>query len=462
MPTYKELLQERDELLRRVAEQEKRIAFLEKALEELQRKGKRQAAPFSKGEPKADPKPPGRKAGAQYGSPASRPVPRRVDETVDVQCPLFCESCHGKVVLAGKESQYQIDLPAIRPVISEFVIQYGRCQSCGRRAQGRHPRQISSALGVGGVQLGPGVISWAAYLNKTGGLSYGKIAVLLKEMMGLEVARSTLCRAMGRLAKAAEPSYEMLVENVRGSAVVYPDETGWRIGGRSWWLWAFVTAGQTVYRIARGRGFAEASAVLGEDYSGLIGSDGWAPYRRFAQATRQTCLAHLLRRCREMQEMAPGSAAEFPRQVQSLLQTALAVRDRRDAEQISPRGVRIATGHLRTRMGRLLAQDLTDPANQRLAKHLRRHEDELFVFLERPEVEATNWPAEQAIRPAVVNRKSCAGNRTARGAHHQEILMSVLRTCHQRRLQPTTLLTSMLRRPQPRPHRALTGSSPPW
>src|SRR5436309_15168653 len=43
MPTYKELLQERDELLRRVtaqetriAEQEKRIAFLEKALEEAE------------------------------------------------------------------------------------------------------------------------------------------------------------------------------------------------------------------------------------------------------------------------------------------------------------------------------------------------------------------------------------------------------------------------------------------
>jgi transposase len=461
MPTYDELLQERDELLRRVAEQEKRIAFLEKALEELHRKGKRQAAPFSKGEPKADPKPPGRKAGAQYGAHASRPVPRRVDEKVVVQCPLFCEACQGKVRLEGKESQYQIDFPPIRPLTTEFVIHYGRCQSCGRRAQDRHPRQISSALGVGGVQLGPGVISWTAYLNKTGGLSYGKIAVLLKEMMGLEVARSTLCRSVARLAKAAEPSYEKLVKNVRGSSVVYPDETGWRIGGRPSWLWAFVTSGQTVYRIAQGRGYAEASSVLGEDYSGLIGSDGWAPYRRFAQATRQTCLAHLLRRCREMQEVAMGSAADFPRQVQTLLQAALAVRDRRDAEQIGPRGVRIATGHLRARMGRLLAQDLADPANQRLTKHLRRHENELFVFLERPEIEATNWPAEQAIRPAVVNRKSCAGNRTARGAHHQGILMSVLRTGHQRQLSPTTLLTRILRTPQPRPHRALTGNSPP-
>ena len=460
MPTYEELLQERDELRRRVAEQEKRISHLEKLIEKLQRKGKRQAGPFAKGEPKVDPKAPGRKPGAHYGQATTRPVPQRVEETLDVQCPLYCESCQGKVRLQGKESQYQIDLPPIRPVTTEFVIQYGQCTDCGRRVQGRHPRQISAALGVGGVQLGPGVISWAAYLNKIGGLSYGKIVAVFKEMAGLEVARSTLCRAVARLAKAAEPSYEKLIENVRESQVVYPDETGWRIGGQSSWLWAFVTAQQTVYRIAKGRGYKEASEVLGEDYSGLIGSDGWAPYRRFAQATRQTCLAHLLRRCRDLQEVATSSAVAFPTEVKALLQSALAVRDRRDAKPTSLRGVRIAKGHLQARLRRLLAQEQSDPANQRLAKHLRRHEQELFVFLERPEVEATNWPAEQAIRPAVVNRKSCAGNRTARGAHHQGILMSVLRTGHQRQLSSINLLTSMLRNPQPRPHKALTESPP--
>lgn len=461
MPTYEELLRERDELLRRVAEQEKRISHLEKLIEKLQRKGKRQAGPFSKGEPKADPKPPGRKRGAQYGAAATRPVPRRVDETLQVPCPLYCESCQGKVRLQGKESQYQIDLPPVHPVTTEFVVHYGECQDCGRRVQGRHARQISSALGVGKVQLGPGVISWTAYLNKVGGLSYGKIAEVFKEMADLEVSRSALCRAVDRLAQAAEPSYEKLVDNVRRSQVVYPDETGWRIGGQSSWLWAFVTSGQTVYRIARGRGFKDAAHVLGENYSGLIGSDGWAPYRRFVEAKRQTCLAHLLRRCREMQEVATGSAARFPSEVQSLLQAALAVRNRRDAQQISPHGVKIAKGRLQARLTRLLAQEQVDPANQRLAKHLRRHENELFVFLERPEVEATNWPAEQAIRPAVVNRKSCAGNRTNRGAHNQGILMSVLRTAHQRQLRTINLLTSLLLSPRPQPHRALSANPPP-
>jgi transposase len=89
------------------------------------------------------------------------------------------------------------------------------------------------------------------------------------------------------------------VEGVRASPVVAPDETGWRVAGEKAWLWAFVGDGLTVYRVARGRGYHDATAVLGEEFAGVIERDGWAPYRKFAHATHQTCLAHLLRRCRE-------------------------------------------------------------------------------------------------------------------------------------------------------------------
>jgi transposase len=43
--------------------------------------------------------------------------------------------------------------------------------------------------------------------------------------------------------------------------------------------------------------------------------------------------------------------------------------------------------------------------------------------------EPTNWEGEQAIRPAVVNRKVWGGNRTWPGARAQGVLMSVLETC---------------------------------
>jgi transposase len=138
MQTYEELLQENAELRRRLLEQDRRIEQLEKIIEELRRRGKRQAAPFSKGEPKSDPKPPGRKPGERYGQQPCRPRPQRIDETVEVDCPLFCESCDGKVRLVGKESQVQIDLPEIRPRTIEFLLhRHPHIKCCARPIDGR-------------------------------------------------------------------------------------------------------------------------------------------------------------------------------------------------------------------------------------------------------------------------------------------------------------------------------------
>jgi transposase len=69
------------------------------------------------------------------------------------------------------------------------------------------------------------------------------------------------------------------------------------------------------------------------------------------------------------------------------------------------------------------------PAYETLSAQLWQHRAEWFTFLDHPEVEPTNWEAEQAIRPAVVNRKVWGGHRTWVGAHAQEVLLSVLETC---------------------------------
>lgn len=453
VPSIEELLERIARLEAALAAKDRRIAELERIIEELQRRGKRQAAPFSKGVASLKPKPPGRKPGEGYGRQALPAIPRRVDETIRVPCPLWCRHCEGRVKLAGTGHQYLVDLPEVRPQVTQFVVDYGYCADCGRRAQGRHPRQISDALDVGQVQVGPGVISFAAYLNKVGGLSYGKTAAVIEQMAGLRLARSTYCRALLRLARKAEATYQSLVESVRGSPVVYPDETGWRIGGWNAWLWAVATPKTTVYAIERGRGYAEAAGILGEHFSGVIGADGWAAYRRFESAEHQTCLGHLLRRCRGMIEVSWGRGRAFPARVRDLLRRGLELRDRHLAGEVSPHGARVARGFLLHRLDQLLNCGFVSESNRRLAAHLRRNRAALFFFIDRKDVEATNWPAEQAIRPAVVNRKVWGGNRTQVGAHAQAVLMSVLRTCHQRLVDPIDVFSRMLRSPVIRVHR---------
>ena len=87
---------------------------------------------------------------------------------------------------------------------------------------------------------------------------------------------------------------------------------------------------------------------------------------------------------------------------------------------------------------------------QRFQAHLIVEFDAIFSFLFDPTLDATNWRAEQALRPAVVTRKMCGGgNRTAHGAQTQQVLASVLRTAHQRGLDTTDLFVKLLRAPTP-------------
>jgi transposase len=84
-----------------------------------------------------------------------------------------------------------------------------------------------------------------------------------------------------------------------------------------------------------------------------------------------------------------------------------------------------------------------------LLRHLQTERPALFTCLHRADVEATNWQAEQAIRPAVVTRKVCGDNRTPRGAATQQMVASVLRTCWQQDRDPLVLLVTLQRSPHP-------------
>ena len=208
----------------------------------------------------------------------------------------------------------------------------------------------------------------------------------------------------------------------------------------------------TVYRICTGRGFAEAASVLDADFAGSLSRDGWAPYRQFTDAVHQSCLWHLLRRCRLLQRDHPR--ARFPARIARILHKALAVRDRHAAGDVSAHGVDVARGHVFNQFLDALADAGTIPDVQRFARHLLTELPAIFSFLVDPALDATNWRAEQAIRPAVITRKMCGGNRSDRGADTQHVLTSILRTAQQRRLDADAVLTTLLhaRAPIVSPH----------
>jgi transposase len=443
-----EHLRKENERLRRQTERLKQeTERLRRELEAALRASKRQAAPHSRGAPKANPQRPGRKPGRRYGRQSCRPIPAHVDERIAVPLPEHCPHCGGSVERERCETQYQEEIVR-RTVVRRFDIAVGRCCECKRRVQGRHRLQTSDAVGVGSVQLGPEALTLAAILNKQLGLSLGHTRQVLSYGFGLEVSRGGLYRALARMAGRAEPTYDGLVETARQAPVNGMDETGWKVGGRLQWLHVAVSAQVTVYAILPGRGYEQSVVILGAEYDGFLIHDGWAPYYRFQFAFHQSCLAHLLKRCREMAQIASPSALAFPRAVEHLLQTSLKLRDRYKQGEVSERGMSIATGKLEAKLDRVLETRRRNLANHRLARHLEHELLWLFTFLRCPGLDATNNAAERAIRGMVIARKVWGGNRTWKGTHTQQILASVLRTCWQQGKDAFTRCVRLLRAPR--------------
>jgi transposase len=425
-------------------------ARLQKELETAQRAAKRQAAPFSRGKRKNPRQSPGRKPGKQYGQHRRRPIPDRVDEQIAVPVPDKCPECSGTLTVERIEPQYQEEI--VRSTwIRRFDIPICRCAQCGKRVQGRHLLQTSDAIGAAAVQVGPEALTLGVLMNKSQGLPHADVAAILKQGFHLQMSRSGICRASQRMARKAEATWHALREAARRSQLAHMDETGWKVEAQLRWLWAVVTEQITYCQILPGRGFHEAAAILGAEYAGWLIHDGLQIYYKFLRASHQSCLAHLIRRCRDMVEVATPTAARFPLAVKHLLEQGLELRDRYLQQKITLHGLWTATGRLEAKLDRLLASNYPDPANRRLAKHLRRERPYLFTFLYCPGlVDATNNLAERVMRMLVLIRKNWGGNRTENGARAQAILTSVLCTARQQDKDVFQLLVDLLRSPQPK------------
>lgn len=422
---------------------------LKRKLEEAQRAGRRQAAPFRRRKRVDNPKKPGQKP---KHAAAHRPVPEHVDDDVDV--PLVqCPYCGGEVDEHGTHEQYQVDIPPVNPHVTKFTNHYGRCTRCGRPVHSRHPKQTSTATGAAAVQFGPQVLTMGVELKEHVGIPYRKVAGIFLQLFHLEVSAGALARANQRIAKRCEPSYEALVLYLRESDVVHADETGWYIAGapKKAWLWVFATPeGVTMYAIRLSRGGDVPLEILSETFEGTMVVDGWAVYSSLGFPLAQ-CNAHLLRRAAELCEVQQGEAAEFPQQVKDLLKGAILLGRARELtlELWNERYWERAVRDVERQLAELLEPLPEDPDNRRFRNHLVAHQSEILAFLHDPAIAPTNSLAEREIRPAVIMRKVSAGNRTVAGAHSHEILASLTRTAERAGVRFPDILPALLRSPGP-------------
>jgi transposase len=271
----------------------------------------------------------------------------------------------------------------------------------------------------------------AAEMKHRLGVSYRKICDFLETYCHLKACPAAFIRAEQRLAELAKPTYELLLDALRQSNVVHADETGWRIGRLSAWLWVFSSKSTTIYAIRQSRAHEVPQEILGPNFDGYLIVDGLKSYD-VLDVAKGRCNGHLLRRCKALRDLVPGKEQKHIAALSDLLKEAIDLAQRR--EELSADGYARRVQEIENRLDAWLEANLRkhslSPELDRLDAHVRAHRGEWLVFLHDPAVPPTNNHAEQMLRPSVITRKLGGCNKNLLGALVHSILSSLMVTCH--------------------------------
>lgn len=408
----------------RIAELEAEVERLRKERQRFRPKPRRKAP---EGKSSVD-----RRRKGQRKHPGFFRQPPVVDENT-IMHDVHIETCpqcggHDLETTGVVEDHLVEDIPEPRVEVHCYRHHQYRCRGCRQTCCGVDSRELP------GSHIGPRARLLQCFARSFLGTSLGKTNELLHQFFGLNLSRAG---GLGHLkwgSKLFAPVVQQLLELLRQSAVVHADETGWRIDGANVWAWCFGNPKIAVFLIRQHRSAAVLQEALGASFAGVLVSDFYSAYQTL-DYRKQKCLVHLLRELHQLQENLPKVfVTRHIRPLIDFFQEAMALAARR--KTLTPEAFAVAGRELKDRFWtRHIWRQSRHPDCVRIYNRLRKHQDELFTFLDYAEVPADNNAAERDIRSVAATRTDGGVNRTAWGAAAFANIKSVIRTAQKNGLR---------------------------
>ena len=381
---------------------------------------------------------PRKRPGRKRGHPGAW---RRAPAQIDARCVhrlRHCPEC-GEAVGAPLRTHRRLieDIPEVRPKVTEHTVHGHWCRRCKKIVTPK----VSAALP--GATLGLRLVVYTAWLHYCIGMSVGNCVKNASVALGFPVSPGGLTLAWKNLAALLEAHYHAIGKTIRQSAVLHADETGWRVNGVTFWLWAFATQHYCYYLIDRRRGAAVVKEVLGTLFPGILITDFWGAYNAIEALAKQRCYFHLFTELIKVDKHNRFCEwKRFRKTLARLLKDAVRLGDRR--HELDPETYTRRKAKLHTRLDELIEASFDDADAKRLIKRLRRHRKEMFTFLDHEQVSPYNNHGEQQMRPAVLTRKISQQNRSGDGAKTHAILMTLFRSAALQGLNPVEYVLQLV------------------
>jgi len=383
-----------------------------------------------------------RKRGAQRGHRGTRRTlvtEDQVDDFVDFY-PPECESCWQSLprLPDPRAKRYQqIELPRVKPHVTEYRRHAVRCPCCGYRTRATYDEeQIPSS------PFGPRLMATIAFLTGVLHLSRRTTVAALSDLFGVEISLGAVSAVEARASDALAPAVNEAWEKVGTATVKHTDGTSWLTVGVACSLWTLATVTATVFKIVADGSKKTLEPLYGA-LRGILVSDRAKALNFWAMERRQICWAHLVRKFVSFSER-DGPAGALGREL--LDYTGLLFEYRHDykAGKLSRAQFTAWMAPVRAQMEAILHRaaraDIARLSGS--CEDILAHKDALWTFVERDDVEPTNNHAERELRAFVLWRKRSFGTQSDRGNLFAERVMTVAHTARKQNKNVLTFLAA--------------------
>ena len=378
-----------------------------KRIEELEGLVKEKSKPaFMKEDIKIEPLQSGQKEG-HIGY--SRHVPERIDN-VKEHNPDKCPDCKGELSGIQEIRERVITDIEVKIINTKHIIYRRYCSHCGKIIE----EPINEALPNARFSL---KLMLFVMLMKIGiRIPSNKITEFLG-ILGLKISDGEIYNILTRLKDSFGDYYETLVKKMREASTKHIDETSWRNNGINNWMWIFINKEVALYIIQKQRSSDVPKKVLGNQKDKFITTDRFSAYNVLVEDTeclQQVCWTHLLRNSKDLAKHY-SEAKYIHKRMKFIYRKA---KEGKTSKEKLLHWIDLMT-----------SRTYTSTEVFKFVKSIcRDHREDLFRFVEHPEIEPTNNLAERGLRHAVVMRKVSGGSRSNNGADTTARLLSVMQT----------------------------------
>ncbi len=317
-----------------------------------------------------------------------------------------------------------IELKSLDFEVIEYLRQKSTCCLSGKSVLSANPPGVFDH-----DLFGPRLKSLILILYYENYLSVQKICRFLSTFSPIKVSKGAVLTVLRKSGKAFEGTHAEIMSQIRNHDVVGIDESGWRVSGKTEWLWAFQTKDQVLYKIEKSRGSDVVKSVLGEEYNGTVISDFYSAYSKVKSKGKQKCLAHLLRKLKYIFELTGWNPQGYASILRELFQEAIHLKN---AVPFNSTDFIWQRDLLERRLDNYISEPVDHKEEKTIQKRLIKYRKELLLFLYDEQVDPTNNKSEQAIRPRVIHRKICFGSRSDLGKETYATNSSIIETIKKR------------------------------